>query len=150
MVKPVRTWIVVADAAHARIVANEGVGQGVVDVARGTFENEVQRDGEVYADRPGRVHDRAAAGRHAMERPSDVKDQAAAAFARRIAGHLKKQAEAQAFDRLVLIAAPAFLGHLRVALAKQVAGRVHAEIAKDLAQASNDSIARHLQPVLAV
>ena len=150
MVKPVKTWIVVADAARARLVMNDGVGHGISDVPGGEFDNDLKHDGDVYADRPGRVHDRAAAGRHAMERPNDTKQLSAAAFAKEIAGHLERLERKGGFDRLVVIAEPTFLGHLRHALPKQIARRVSAEIAKDLTKASPDDLMKHLQPVLAV
>jgi protein required for attachment to host cells len=150
MIKPVTTWIVVADAARARIVMNKGVGRGICDVPGAAFENDIRREGEVYADRPGRVHDRMAAGRHAMERPNDVKRQSAAAFAKTICGHLAAHDRNNGFDRLVLIAEPSFLGHLRAALPKRIADRVTAEVAKDLTRAGNDDLVRQLESVLAV
>lgn len=150
MVKPVTTWIVVADAARARIVVNDGVGHGIAEVPGAAFESDIKREREVYADRPGRVHDSASAGRHAMARPSDSKQQSAAAFAKTICGHLASKDQKNAFDRLVLIAEPSFLGHLRAAMPKKIGDLVTAEVAKDLTRASNDDLVRQLESVLAV
>jgi len=150
MVKPVITWILVADAARARIVCNDGVGHGITDVPGAEFENEIVRDRDVYADRPGRVHESATTGRHAMARTSDPKQQSAASFARSISNHLTGSAAKGAFDRLVLIAEPTFLGHLRAALPKKTSEAVTAEIAKDLTHARNDVLVKQLAAVLAV
>ena len=150
MVKPVTTWIVVADAARAKIVSNEGVGHGIADIAGGEFENEILRDREIYADRPGRTHDSATTGRHAMARPNDTKKQSAAAFAKSISDHLAARQNKKDFDRLVLIAEPSFLGHLRAALPKRTANVVTAEIPKDLTRAKNPELVKQLEPVLAV
>ncbi len=150
MVKPVITWIVVADAARARIVSNEGVGHGIAEVADAEFENEILRDREIYADRPGRSHENAATDRHTIARPNDTKKQSSTAFAKSISDHLAARQGKKGFDRLVLIAEPSFLGHLRAALPKRTANVVTAEIAKDLTRAKNPELVKQLEAVLAV
>lgn len=150
MIKAPRTWILVANSSRARIYENHGVGRGIEPVKGADFANEVRHDRDTYSDRPGRVQDSAGPGRHAMERPTGAKQQNVVSFARSLTTYLQEQRHKGAFDRLVLIAEPTFLGHLRSGLAKPVSAALHAEIAKDLTRETDSGLAAHLQSVLAV
>jgi len=151
MIKPVRTYVLIADAIHARVVVNEGVGKGLKDVPKLTMAGEPGHARDVYADRPGRSQDSSGlGGRHAMERPTGAEEQAHRAFAKKIGSALDRAAQRGEYDRLVLVAEPSMLGHLRGALSKTVEPRVVAEIAKDLTRQSNDELKKQLESVLAV
>jgi len=56
----------------------------------------------------------------------------------------------QAFDRLVLVAAPATLGDIRKILPKPLQGVVYGEISKNLVHVPNQELSDHLGDVLAV
>ena len=55
-----------------------------------------------------------------------------------------------AFDRLVLVAAPATLGDLRAMISKRVAALVVGEIQHDLTKTPNSEVGPHLKDVLIV
>ena len=148
--KPVRTWIVIADGARARVLVNKGVGKGVAPVEGAVFEVEHPPSGELTTDRPGRSFDSVGGGRHAMEPSSDPRRRAKKAFLRELAAFLHKQAEAKAYDRLVILAPPQALGDLRGEISDQVQALVIAEEARDLAPVPNDEIPKHLEGVLAI
>ena len=148
--KPIRTWILVADGARARVVENLGPGKGLSEVGGMEFTGDKLRNRDIMADRPGRSFESANSARHAMEPPSDPKRQAEADFVSGLAEMLDRKLQAGAFDRLVLVAAPQALGDIRKALSRPLAGVVHGELAKDLTKVPNNELATHLGEVMAV
>ena len=72
------------------------------------------------------------------------RERAAIAFAKSIADELDAQRRVGELERLVLIAAPRFLGQLRAALSAETTALVALAIDKDLSQASAEDIARQL------
>lgn len=146
--KPVRTWIVIADGARARILANCGVGKGVQQVKGADFRAEDAGTGA--PDRPGRTFDSVGGGRHSMEPSSDPFKLAKKKFLRGLAEYLRKSAESARYDRLVILAPPRALGDLRQALPDCVRALVAAEQARDLTPLPNEDIPKHLGGLLAV
>ena len=142
--KPVRTWIVIADGARARIVKNAGPGRGVETDPELVFRSEHHKLQEIMADKPGRGFDSVGKGRHAMAYGADAVREDERHFLQSLAARLEKEALADAFDRLILIAPPRALGDLRPFLSKPVRNRIYEEIAKDLTQLPNDRLANHL------
>jgi protein required for attachment to host cells len=142
--KPVRTWIVIADGARARIVKNAGPGRGVEADPKLVFRSEHRKLQEIMADRPGRAFDSVGKGRHAMAYGADAVREDERHFLQSLAERLEKAAIADAYDRLILVVPPRALGDLRPFLSKPVKNRVHDEIAKDLTQLPNDRLANHL------
>lgn len=148
--KPVTTWILLADGTRARIVCNTGPGKGLQEVKGMEFEGDNLRSGDIMADRPGRTFDSAGSNRHAMEPHSDPQREAKRSFAAEIVAELQEQLQARSFDRLVLVAAPATLGDIRKILPKSLLAVVHGEIPKNLVQVPNNELDSHLSDVLAV
>jgi protein required for attachment to host cells len=150
MMKPIRTWILIADGARARVVENLGPGKGVSEVPGMEFSQPAERNRDIMSDRPGRTFESANNSRHGMEPPSDPKRMAEADFVAGLASMLDEKLKAGAFDRLVLVAAPQALGDIRKALSGPLASAVHGELAKDLTKVPNNEIAKHLGEVMAV
>ena len=146
--KPVRTWIVIADGARARIVKNAGPGRGVEADANLVFRSEHRKLQEIMADKPGRAFDSVGKGRHAMAFGADAVREDERRFLQSLAARLEKEATAGSYDRLILIAPPRALGDLRAILSKPVKNRVHDEIAKDLTQLPNDRLADYLSDTI--
>jgi protein required for attachment to host cells len=96
------------------------------------------------ADRLGRAFDSVGKGRHEMAYGADAVREDERHFLQSLAERLEKEAIADAYDRLILIAPPRALGDLRQFLSRPVKNRVHDEIAKDLTQLPNDRLANHL------
>jgi len=148
--KPVNTWIVIADGARARILVHEGPGKGVHPVEGALFEAKHVPTGDVNADRPGRAFDSEGEGRHGMESTSDPHRDAKATFASIVVDYLAEKAGSSTYDRLILVAAPTTLGDLRKGLPPSVAGLVMGEIAKDLTQVPNQDIGSYLGELLVI
>ena len=142
--KKIMTWILVADGARARILANEGPGKGLADALDRDFigTNEMMR--EMVSDKPGRGQESAMTARHAMEPPTEWHRFEKQQFAKRMAEILEKAAKAKAFDRLVLVAPPQALGDLRAQLGRHAKDKVTGELDKDLTHVSLPDLHQHL------
>ncbi|MBF0333207.1 MAG: host attachment protein [Alphaproteobacteria bacterium] len=132
------TWILVADGARARIWTSERPRHLETTFSH-DFASPVRNHArEAGSDRPGRTFDSAGQGRHAMEPPTDWKDNEKREFARALAERLREGVLSGACDRLVIVAPPQFLGLLRAQIDKETARRVEVEIGKDLTHLSED------------
>jgi protein required for attachment to host cells len=98
----------------------------------------------MQSDRPGRAFERVGDVRHAMEPAVDPKRQEATKFAKEISEYLTRRRQRRRFDKLILVAAPQFLGLLRKALDPATAKRVRQEISKNLVQYEAEEIRQHL------
>jgi len=144
--KPIKTWILIADSSRAHIVEHRGPGRGLHPVANRSWS--APKPGE-FEDDPGRSFSSAGAMRHKME-PHQGNVERGDAFARALFTDLAKLKRARQFDRLILCAPPAMLGSLRKHLPDQLTSDVTAEVAKDLVQISPAKLPGHLAHVLAV
>lgn len=129
-----RVWIVVADAARARILATEGrPGKTLEELEVLVHGESRQHDQDLTTDRPGRGWANASGdGRHAMSPPTDPAVHERDRFAQALAERLRTGRNAGHYDHLVIVAAPAFLGALREQLDPGVARVVSAEVAKNI------------------
>ena len=142
--KPIRTWVLIADAARARIFENTGKGTGLTIVQDMTLDAELLPSHELGTDRPGRSFDSVGSGRHAMESPSDLHREQKRQFARRIAAAIGERQATQGFDSLVLVAPPVTMGDLRAALPDKVKAVVAAEVVADLTKTPMSELPAHL------
>lgn len=109
-------------------------------------------DRDFKSDRPGRVFDhaapaggrRGAVARHGTGGERRPRKHEAVLFARRIAEELEGARGRQEFDRLVVMAAPGFLGVLRKAIPESVRSSVAAEVHKDLVRGSVRAMQTHI------
>ena len=131
-----KQWVVVADESEAIIFQRKGRRTPLDEVTRLQNETARMKSGDLLADRDGRSFDSHGHGRHAVEKENaDPKRQAALVFAKELAARIVKAGRNDgAFDELILIAAPRFLGLLRDALS--TAGKLtpFLTIAKDVVQ----------------
>jgi protein required for attachment to host cells len=129
--KPIRTWVVIADAARVRVFETRGRGKGLAAVEDMAMEGELAPGRELTSDRPGRSFESVGSTRHAME-GADPRREQKRQFARRIADAVASRQAAKSFDRLVLVAPPATMGDLRAVLPDKVKAAVTAEVVADL------------------
>ncbi|UWQ35654.1 host attachment protein (plasmid) [Leisingera sp. M527] len=143
--KPIVTLAVLANARTARIVENHGPSKGFTASAGHTLQAPPAVEN---ADRAG-SHPISGAHGAATFEASDPKETAEAVFARLIVKDLEKKHAAEAFDQLILTAAPHMLGQLRAALPDALKSKVIGEADKDLTHAGLDDIAGHLKDIIA-
>ncbi len=146
----IRTWIVVADGAAARILENTGPGKGLAPVSDGEMQGSRAATREVGSERPGRVHDRKGPGRHAMAPRADWHEQEKQDFLKAVAARLDAAAAEKVFDRLILIAPAKALGELRAALGRGATAKVTGELSKDLTKIPTRALPGHLDELIAL
>ena len=76
-------------------------------------ESATQPEAEFASDRPGRAFDIVGKGRHAMSPPESGQDHQTLEFARQVAEYLNSTIAESRVNKLVIFAAPTFLGYLR-------------------------------------
>ena len=146
--KPIKTWIVVADGARARIVLHRGPGKGFEALDDMVFETEHPPTSEIAADKPGRTFESVGRLRHSKQPRSDAHQNLKVEFTRMIAQTLERDTEN--YDRVILVAPPPALGSLRKSIPKRVAEKLHGELAKDLTHTPNNELSNHLKDLIAV
>lgn len=148
--KPIRTWILIANSAHGRVVQNDGPGHGLSEVKGLDFNRDHAPVSASVADKQGRSFDSHGTGRHAMEPATSPERIDERKFVADIAEVLENKRQEDAYDRLILIASPRTLGDIRAALSDHVAKLVYSEIAKDLTHISVHDLPDHINEFLAV
>jgi len=135
-----KVWVVVASSSKCRIFTQEkhnGPLQQLEQLENSEAETPAR---DINTDRPGRAFDSAGEGRHAMSQGIDPVEQETIRFAKKVATTIENGRKQDAFDRLVLISDPSFLGHLRPALSSATHQRLSTEIAKNLADADPEAV----------
>ena len=144
--KPVVTWIVLANTREIRVFANKGPGKGLLAVAGKCWQAE---GASKPRDKAGVGHSIAGPGISAVD-TADPQSQSDMRFAQDVSLQLSNSFDAKEFDRLVLVAGPHMLGLLRAALNDHLKAVISNEIAKDLSAQPMDALEAHLSEVIAV
>ena len=136
----VTTCIVACSAAEARLfLSDKRFGDWVL---LDTLKNPdaTLREQDLTSDRPGRAFDRFGRGRHAMSPAESAHEHELVTFAHEISQQLAKAHAAGQFSKLVLIADPSFLGHLRQKLPTALKRVLHCEVPKNPAEFDRDRL----------
>ena len=147
--KPICTWVLIADGARARILSNDGFGHGLAAMEGFQFSSDHSATHDLVSDREGRSFSSHGHGRSAYEPETDPHREFKKRFAHQLADVLAKGRASKAYDRLVLVASPVTLGDLRAAISDHVRACVIGEVAQDLTKLPNDKVADHVKHVLA-
>ena len=138
------TWVVVADSSAARIFDAVTPTGALKEIASYAHPEGRAHARDLKTDEPGRAFDSAGQGRHAMEPRVLPKEQEAISFARFLGDKLEEARTKNQVDRLILVAAPEFLGHLRNTLAKEARKIVAGEHALNVVKLKPDEIRSRL------
>ncbi len=140
-----KTWILVADGEHARVVvpAPHHHFRTITSLDSATAH---QRSTDLGTDRPGRSFESANPTRHAIEPKSDPHRAAKQGFAHYLAGQMNAAAAEGQFDRLVLVAPAHALNDLRAALDGLAAARLDGTLTKDIVKLPEADLEEHLEP----
>lgn len=136
-------WVLVAGAGEAKVYAAAGRGEELQEVAHFEHAESRQHARDITSDLPGRITG-GDGSHHAMEAKTEIKQEEAAEFSRQIDHYLQAGLNTHQYGKLVVIAAPAFLGHLRAHMDTQVARSVVYELAKNLVRCEAGEIRAHL------
>ena len=147
--RPTRTWILIADAAHARTYLSLRPGDPLQRVPEFAFTENIPHASELSNHQPGASQPSVGTAHHTVgsqDPRRDMKRQ----FAVRIADELEAAHKRGAFERLVVASPPAMLGDLRAALSKHVSALVIAELHKDLVKTPDHELLAHFKDVPAL
>lgn len=142
-----KTWILIADAAHARVLEADGVGKPLSRVPDFVLTSPTPAGRELTSERRPRTHDSTGDARHAIEPRTDPRREMKRAFALAVAEKLEAAITAGAFERLVIAAPPVMLGDLRAVLSKAVTNRIVAELPRDLVKVHDGDMRSHFAEV---
>jgi len=143
--KPIITWVLIANARSAKIVVNEGTGKGFYAEDTAKWEAAPLVD---YADVPTMTHSRVGQGQRRVEQASP-KAKAEADFAAKLCDRLAAFQGQSRFDRLILAATPHMLGEIRQRLPRDLTALVIAAVPKDLMSADMAELPRLLKDHIA-
>ena len=141
------TWVLVADGSRARLL-NREQNRSLTEVEAFVCPKERLREQDLTSDRGGRSFDSRGGGSHGVRAATSQHEQVAIEFAKQLAERLDGLRNSGAMDKLVLIAAPAFLGHLRAKISDETQSLIALSIDKDLTQHKLPEIADHIPAVL--
>jgi protein required for attachment to host cells len=125
-----RTWIVLADAAMARVYEPQPGRRDWALIVELEPAQGRAKESELRSDKPGRVK-QSAGFRVPMEPHTPRKRVEIETFARQIANALDDALVRRAYDHLVLVAPPELVGVLRSMLPERVERRIAATVDKD-------------------
>ena len=128
------TWVVVAESSRAKIFEGTKRNTPLRELQDLTHPESRLHERELTSDLPGRTFDSGGEGRHAMGQVVSPKEQESLRFAQAIAGHLEIARIEGRFEKLILVAAPAFLGLLHDSLSNNLNKLVIEEVRKNLVQ----------------
>jgi protein required for attachment to host cells len=139
---------VVADSSRGKIYVQDKHGSELQEKVDMVHPGARLRGTELASDRSGRHSGAFGQGSHMFDVRTEAKDHEAESFAKEIAERLETGRTSGQFQKLVLMAPPAFLGMLREQLGGEVRKLVVEEIAKDLVTHSIDEVRDKLRHVL--
>lgn len=141
------TWYAVADGGRARIVqkrARQGDRQEAFDTLHELVSADLHRaTHELGTERPGRTHESATSGRHAVQPRQDLHRAEKQNFVHEVAALLNEASQRDEFDALVLVAPAHALSDLRQALDEPTQRKITAQLQKDLTKVPNADLAEH-------
>lgn len=141
--------VVVADSSRARIFTTESPSSPLREINAMTHPEGRIHEQKMTSDLPGKDSGQGAGtGGHAYQEKVEPKQQEVIKFAKQAADYLDKARKAHKLEKLMLVAAPAFLGELRNQLPEEVNDCVIFELDKNLTQHSPEDIRAHLPKYL--
>ena len=142
--KTQRTWIVVADGGHARIMESAHPHSGIT-IRLDVTSDARQTAGKLAADRLSRTQESGTSARHGIAPRLSLKDHEKRLFAARLADYLR--GGLGNFDQLVLVAPMRFLSLVRDTLPDNVSKKISVMRSKDLTWMSDAEVLDHLGPL---
>ena len=138
------TWVVVADSSAARIFVAASPTGSLEEIESYAHPEGRAHDRDLRTDEPGMTKDSAGYAMHGMEPKVKPKEQEAIAFARSLARTIEAARSKSEIDRVILVAAPEFLGHLRSALDDDARKIVEGEFNLNVVRMSPEDIRKRL------
>ena len=143
------TWVLVSNAAEARLFKNEGCNTGLHLVQDWQHPDSRKHQDELVTDAGGRVQQSFAAGaRPGIEWQTSPKEAEMLQFANELATYLGAARKQNAFQHLVLVASPHILGLLREKLDAPTSAMISGTLSKDYTYVGIEELRKHLAEVM--
>ncbi|MGC9215389.1 host attachment protein [Acidithiobacillus sp.] len=143
------TWVLVSNAAEARLFKNEGCNTGLHLVQDWQHPDSRKHQDELVTDAGGRVQQSFAAGaRPGIEWQTSPKEAEMLHFANELATYLGAARKQNAFQHLVLVASPHILGLLREKLDAPTSAMISGTLSKDYTYVGIEELSKHLAQVM--
>ena len=143
------TWVLVSNAAEARLFKNEGCNTGLHLVQDWQHPDSRKHQDELVTDAGGRVQQSFAAGaRPGIEWQTSPKEAEMLHFANELATYLGAARKQNAFQHLVLVASPHVLGLLREKLDAPTSAMISGTLSKDYTYVGIEELSKHLAEVM--
>lgn len=139
--------VVVADNSRARVFTIDSPSSPLHEIEAMTHSEGRLHERDMTSDLPGKIQGGADGG-HAFEGRTNLKQQQTINFAKQVADYLDDTRKTNKLSKLLIVAAPAFLGELRKQMSDETAELVIFELDKDLTRHSVDDIRAHLPKFL--
>jgi len=136
--------IVVADSSRARIFTTDSAHSPLNEIETMAHPEGRMHEQDMVSDMPGKDSGKGGGGDHAYQEKIEPKEQEMIEFAKRIADYLDDKRKANKLNKLILIAAPAFLGELRTHLSNETSEKIVFELDKNIAHHNVEDIRKHL------
>ncbi len=130
------TWVMVANASHAKLFSNEGPNKGLQLVKELCHPESREKAAELVSDRAG-------SGSYAQPTPPKVHE--AERFAAEIAQELEHGRIQNTYGRLILVTSAHFMGLLNERLSQSVRDKISDSINKDYTSLPVKELAGHLE-----
>ena len=141
------TWVLVADTCRARFFAAEKSASPLMEVQDLTFPEARLHEGDLVSDKNGRGNS-PSGNAHGFGGDYGHKEESADRFAVQVCDELEAARSRGAFQKLYVVAAPAFLGLLRKHQSPPLRHLVAGEVDKNLATRDSGAIRKHLPDFL--
>lgn len=140
------TWILVANASHARLF-NLEAPESLALVKEFSHPQSREHASDLVTDKPG--HYQSDGGKHGNFMPAETpKREEMEQFAHQLAHELDHQRTANHYQHLILVASPAFLGALNGSLNHHVRALVRETVDKDYVHEKPRELLHHLKGVI--
>jgi protein required for attachment to host cells len=138
-----KTWIVIADGEHARVVTP--APKGAFHTQRLLESSTVhQSSAEMGRDRPTRTMDSGTGTRHSITPKHDPHEMGKLKFARVVAGEINRASAAGDFESVLLVAPTYALNEILGELDAPATAKVLGTLPKDLIKVPDHELAPHL------
>jgi len=137
-------WILSANSGRAAILKADSPTAPLVQIEALVNPAARVKQLDLASDRAGRTFDSMGMGRHAKAVEVDPKQEEQIRFAKLLADRLEAGRVHGEFDRLAVVATPAFLGHLRDSMGAPLRSVVFLEIDKDYTALRNEELRARL------
>ncbi|MFA5083177.1 MAG: host attachment protein [Hydrogenophilaceae bacterium] len=133
------TWIMVANASHAKLFTNKGPNKGLELVKELEHPESREKAAGLVSDRIGNY-----AGSGSYAQPTNPKEHEAERFAQEIAHELEQGRVNNAYEKLIMVTSAHFMGLLNGRITTQVKNKISSSINKDYTQLPVKELSGHL------